>query len=156
MREKPADDALARSEQIENAIRERLKRGEDPLNLSIKKWEGVVKKFEGGAHLHDLFLGCNHCPLCLGPGKYDDVKRDIPLCRRCPIGKITKQDLCDGTPYQEFESAEADDSEALAKVARQELRFLRAIKRGKGKEWLATWKANRRADEEEELERDEL
>jgi len=80
----------------------RLKKGEGPLELSIQKWEDIVK----GKGENE---GSENCGLC--KRFYGSVWGFH--CHRCPIMKHTGSPFCRGTPYRN---------------AKAELNFLKSFK----------------------------
>ena len=89
----------------------RLRRGDDPLMLSIRKWEDIVKgtgKDEGNGN----------CALC-ARFRADD-------CVECPVQEHTGESGCSGTPYEDFKWAEGATYHSL-EAALQELTFLKSL-----------------------------
>jgi len=110
--------------------KEMLKRlygkGEDPLELSIRKWEHIydaikrlrkyipntIGKLEDGAH---------NCALC-------EIAFDSD-CEVCPIAQTTNSKRCIGTPYWSFETAlRKGDLRKLKQAARAEIDFLKSLR----------------------------
>jgi len=89
----------------------RLKKGEDPLELSIEKWQDIV---DGKGEE----LGEDNCALC-------QVSKVI--CSDCPVFKKTKQEACCGTPYSDFTSTYEEDERK--KLAKKELAFLKSLRK---------------------------
>jgi hypothetical protein len=110
-------------------LKKRLENGEDPLELSIEKWEDIVEKNNGQNPMY-----WNNCALCLTFWNAD--------CTGCPVRERTGHDCCEGTP---FEALEAHLSECRAcerikngdglklckdgmEVAKKELEFLKSLR----------------------------
>lgn len=86
---------------------------ENALELSIKKWELIVKDksiYEGGKFT---------CALCWKYNK-DSSKRP---CQGCPVHEETGQDVCVGTPYFTFSRT------ASERDAQDELDFLKSLRK---------------------------
>lgn len=91
------------------------------LKGSIKKWEAIV----AGTGTDE---GPQNCPLCIlfltrWPAK-------PPFCVGCPVREITGVSGCEGTPYDDYEKAEAEfgaGSDECKSAAKQELEFLRSL-----------------------------
>ncbi len=66
----------------------RMNAGEDPLEISIQKWQDIVD----GTGTDE---GIYNCALCY---KYLQIEND---CKRCPIYEKTGEKACRGTPYNE-------------------------------------------------------
>ena len=96
----------------------RLKAGEDPLELSIEKWQDIV---EGKGD--DLTI--ENCALCELHNHAEDDD-----CLECPIYQATGQRYCYGTPYQSY--CLSSDKEKLLKIAKDELEFLKALRKKEG------------------------
>jgi len=101
-------------------------KGEDPLELSIKKWEDIydaikrlrryipdtIGKLEDGAH---------NCALC-------EIAFDSD-CDGCPIALTTNSRRCRGTPYWSFGLAlRKGDLRELKRTARAEIEFLKSLR----------------------------
>ena len=95
----------------------RLKKGEDPLEVAIQKWQDIV---EGKGKDH----GGVNCALC-------KVHED---CEACPVFEKTKEWDCLETPYVAYRKAiEADQSDKILKaIAKKELEFLKALRKKEG------------------------
>lgn len=91
----------------------RLKKGEDPLELSIEKWEDVVDK---GL---DADQGWENCALC---EKYFPSGCSDP-CKGCPIFEKTGKHFCDGTPYEKYQITADED------IAKEEVEFLKSLRK---------------------------
>jgi len=98
----------------------RLEKGEDPLELSIEKWQDIVDgKDKGKEH------GLRNCALC---EKYCDT-----ACKGCPISAKTSRRLCYETPYMEFSEAisENQPQKVLKRIAKKEVKFLKSLRKQK-------------------------
>ena len=92
----------------------RLKKGEDPLELSIEKWKDIVEgKGEDVATLN--------CALC-------EVHKD---CKTCPIFEKSNEHDCHNTPYVTYQMAIATNkNEKVVKArAKKELEFLKSLRK---------------------------
>ena len=90
-------------------VRQGLREGKDPLELSIQKWQDIVDdkgKDEGRVN----------CALCLA---YDDD------CTKCPAN--IKGDCHANTPYGKYYSAE--NKRWLKYWAKKELEFLKSLRK---------------------------
>ena len=95
---------------------EKLKVGEDPLEISIKKWRDIVEG-EGKDN------GVKNCALC----------KVYEGCCGCPVKSETGLKYCDGTPYEMYEDMYDEGlstEEELEEAAMAELEFLISL-RGK-------------------------
>ena len=100
----------------------RLERGEDPLDLSIQKWQDIVECLQKIRSVRefdeDLEQGGNNCALC----------EVFPDCEGCPVYEKTGQLLCDGTEYYRFRLAwRRGDLWTMRDAAEKELNFLRNL-----------------------------
>ncbi len=95
---------------------ERLENGEDPLTLSIEKWQDIVN--DKGKHKH-LDQGCDNCALC---ETYQVREKELP-CHKCPVYLFTKHSGCQGTPVQ----WDLGTVEQRYKRAKAELEFLKHL-----------------------------
>jgi len=101
----------------------RLQAGEDPLDLSIEKWQNIVdcvnRIRKAREFPEELEQGCGNCALCeayLG-------------CVDCPIRQRTKSISCLGTPYYRFRMAWHDGAIwTMRLAAREMLWFLKRLK----------------------------
>jgi len=109
--------------------KEMLKRlydkGEDPLELSIEKWEDIynaikrLRKYTPGV-IGKLEDGANNCALC-------EVLNSE--CEYCPIAQTTNSKSCLGTPYWLFNEALFEgDLRKLKQAARAEIEFLKSLR----------------------------
>ena len=103
----------------------RLEAGEDPLDLSIEKWEDIVKHLNKIHNFSDynemLEAGILNCALC--------ERFFCFRCEDCPIETATGQPYCYGTPYVLFRKAQENRNlEAMRKEAIAELEFLKSLK----------------------------
>jgi len=104
----------------------RLRAGEDPLDLSIEKWEDVVDhlnkiqtKEEFDSRLEE---GHKNCALC--------EVYNIDGCLGCPVRRVTGAEGCLFTPWTDWVVAkEAGSLQDMREVAIKELLFLRSLKR---------------------------
>ena len=103
----------------EKEMIERLDAGEDPLELSIEKWQDIV---DGTGKCDGIY----NCALC---EKY--VKDFSPYCKGCPVKEKTHKQFCQGTPYAKY-SNELDkykhDTTTLQTFAKEELAFLKSLR----------------------------
>jgi len=99
---------------------ERLERGEDPLELSIQKWEDIVN----GVGEDE---GRYNCALC-----YVYYDKD---CKGCPVKERTGHDSCDGTPYRAWGRCRREHlmekGNPCREIALQELDFLKSLRKEK-------------------------
>jgi len=108
----------------------RLKAGEDPLDLSIEKWEDIVNHLKSIRRASDfdesLEAQGDNCALC-------EVHEG---CRSCPVCKRTGRENCSGTPYWEFRLAwRRYDLRAMRIAAERELEFLISLKKQLMEKW---------------------
>ena len=91
---------------------ERLAKGEDPLELSIQKWQDIV---DGkGQDEGDL-----NCALCEEYSPKD--------CEGCPIREKTGKSDCADTPY--FGYQDKMTKPAKLRWAKKELEFLKSLRK---------------------------
>jgi len=107
----------------------RLKTGEDPLDLSIEKWERVVKHLSGSTRFKEydrkVEMEASNCALCFVYARYK--------CNGCPVKKATGYGCCNKTPYESFREARRDQNlKGMRKAAVAELEFLKSLKKQKG------------------------
>lgn len=84
----------------------RLELGDDPLELSIKKWKDIVKILKFGSEKRkEKFIKLSSrinesltCALC---EKFYD-SNNINTCSQCPVYKKTGMDGCHGTPWVSY------------------------------------------------------
>lgn len=81
---------------------------EDPLELSIQKWECVVENLP---KYRVLDGGCKTCGLCQG---YDD-------CDECPV------EDCESSPYRDYYNARGD-RDGMLEAAKAEVEFLKGLR----------------------------
>ena len=103
---------------------ERLKRGEDPLSLSIQKWKDIVVCLDHIRSLREfdqeLERGAENCALCEVYKKH--------RCRGCPIFEWTRVPECITTPYYMFRFACWNRRYSLMRYAAvRELKFLKNL-----------------------------
>ena len=97
----------------------RLKKGEDPLEISIAKWEDLAKGKNMGKY------GSINCALCYLYDKND--------CNGCVIAEAGYEG-CLGTPYEEYYDAYEDaDEDTLKAIAQKEVEFLKSLRKKKAK-----------------------
>jgi hypothetical protein len=90
---------------------ERLEAGENPLEVSIQKWQDIVD----GKGKND---GAFNCALCL-----------TFRCKDCPVTVKTGGHSCHHTPYYYYILAEErGDKELMRKYALEELIFLKSLR----------------------------
>jgi hypothetical protein len=76
-------------------VEKRLADGEDPLDLSIEKYERLIEaNFEDIGAWH---IDSRSCACCQ---KYND-----PNCEGCPIAEITGRRICKGISYNDMKNA---------------------------------------------------
>lgn len=105
-------------------LRELIRNGADPLELSIKKWEKIVAGEE-------VDRGAINCALCVAHNDYYG-KANFKECGDCPVFKKTGKTACDDTPYEEWSSngfirVNSDNSKKARSLARKELKFLKSL-----------------------------
>lgn len=104
----------------------RLDNDEDPLELSIEKWEDV-KKYGSKAELGDT--NCALCKEYLYLGGIGSLKN----CKGCPVFERTGQIHCYGTPYKEYAVAKDPDRHTprsiLKEIAQREVEFLKSLRK---------------------------
>ncbi len=91
---------------------ERLKNGEDPLELSIQKWQDIVD----GTGIDDM---SNNCALCEVMAQIESGNE----CDPCPVCRFTTQAQCDGTPYIEYRACPSKEN------AQAEVDFLKSLRK---------------------------
>ena len=106
----------------------RLKAGEDPLDLSIEKWNRVVKHLSGITRFEEydweVEMEASNCALCFVYARYK--------CNGCPVKKATGYGSCNKTPYESFRIARMGKNlEGMRKAAIAELEFLKSLKKQK-------------------------
>lgn len=90
----------------------RLKKGEDPLELSIEKWQDIV---DGKGRDY----GYKNCALC----------ETYFECKGCPIDTGRQPFGCWGTPYDNYQYA--NSTRARREAASKELEFLKSLRKNK-------------------------
>ena len=105
----------------------RLRNGENPLNISIEKWQDIVEYLSDNKRisykkLNALENGANNCALC-------EVHWDNS-CNGCPVYRYTGRPFCGGTPYEKFNHEKKYNAKRdnLLKYAKAELSFLKKLK----------------------------
>ena len=99
----------------------RLKKGEDPLEVSIAKWEDIAK----GKDLDEF--GGDNCSLCY-------VNQRADGCKGCPVFEKTGKVECDDTPFREYEDAwyHKANKRTLRAIAKREVEFLKSLRKKEG------------------------
>ena len=92
----------------------RLKKGEDPLELSIQKWQDIVD----GKGKDEKAANCALCRVYCRTS-YCQISRN----EKCPVGN------CSSTPYINY--ANASNEEDKLKYAKEELLFLKSLRKNK-------------------------
>ena len=110
------------------------------LKSSIKHWEDIVAE-ESNSPVHGM-NSCALCkrfnPNCSGSINYvamvDRIRIKAYGCPGCPVQEKTGYSLCDGSPYEDFSNADANESlsrkdrcDLLHIHAQSELDFLRSL-----------------------------
>ena len=100
---------------------ERLEAGDNPLELSIKKWEDILTEIEATREpLCESDMGTANCALC---EIYRNRKPYIEMCKGCPILIKTGRKECDGTPVKWSTSTVSK----AKKRAKAEIKFLKLL-----------------------------
>lgn len=94
----------------------RLADGEDPLAVSIRKWEDVIENLKHGDEEEED--GTDNCALC------ETYKKDY-CSDMCPVKTKTGKNVCDGTPYEDW--SRASSTEKLLEIAKKEVAFLKSL-----------------------------
>ena len=100
----------------------RLERGENPLDLSIQKWQDIVDCLQKIRSVQefdeDLEQGRDNCALC----------ETFPDCKGCPVYEKTGYPYCAGTECPRFHTAWlGGDLWTMRDAAEKELNFLRNL-----------------------------
>jgi len=107
----------------------RLKDGEDPLELSIEKWEDIVKHLESIGSLLDydesLDDGAENCALC---ELYNESDEEHDSCYYCPVNMGGGGIYCHDSPFIVFHNARGHLN-GMRWAARGELEFLRGLRK---------------------------
>lgn len=112
---------------------EELASGEDPLEVSIKKWEDIVN--EKGTD-----MGRDNCALCYEYYFCHQDNRYDEYCYGCPIYEKTGEDSCKDTPYQDWGEHKKDEGRfgeawvecpECTELAQKELDFLKSLRKEK-------------------------
>jgi len=106
----------------------------NPLELSIRKWEAIVKALKKYFFVVDG--GPSTCGLCAKYRVELCNSRDFDIaCDGCPVKKKTGLDGCRSTPYSDYSKAtETWDlisnivPEDVRQLAKNELEFLKSLK----------------------------
>ena len=93
----------------------RLEAGENPLELSIEKWQDIVDK----KGTEDSYLNCALCEI---------YNKGLYLCPGCPVATKTGSQFCVGTPYADYEKAQIHHK-TRKQIAIQELEFLKSLRK---------------------------
>ena len=104
---------------------DRIKNGEDALELSIEKWKDIVNHLKSIKYESDydyaLEDGDQNCALCFL------YRKDG--CAKCPVYKFTGYQECNATPYVEFSDCEYEDFFfSKLSIAKEELEFLKSLR----------------------------
>jgi len=99
----------------EEEMRKRLNDGEDPLELSILKWQDII--YHDGAD-----LGTRNCALCAVYYTED--------CKGCPVKEHSGRPDCRDTPYSDWKSQNCRYTYNLLtkEIATRELEFLKSLR----------------------------
>jgi len=105
----------------------RLAIGEDPLELSIQKWQDIVDCLDRITDMSEfdqkLQNGSLNCALC------ERCNLDELFCDQCIIGIYTDQWDCRGTPFNDARmSLGSSDIERARIACRSELEFLKSLR----------------------------
>lgn len=96
---------------------------EEAINLSIAKWASLVAlTAKDGLHIEDN--GSTTCALCSFSRRQRERidRQDTSICSYCPVGMLTGQDSCHGSPYPKYLAAYASDN--VTEIAMDEMEFL--------------------------------
>jgi len=116
----------------------RLRKGEDPLELSIEKWQNMRRQLEwqkeAGVPEDEIVARIKWMddigPLCLTYLSRSCRK----FLRKCPVYKATGLRNCRGTPYREFiEAVEKTNVECVLETIIKEIGFLESLRRKNNK-----------------------
>ena len=91
---------------------------EDPLELSIQKWQVIVNAYDAGEPDYIRDGGIYTCALC--------ATYRHSGCDGCPVMEATGFDYCGGSPYARYVDAEYD----CIAAAKLELEFLKGLRNG--------------------------
>lgn len=100
-----------------NEVVKRLKKGEDPLELAVEKWQRIV---DGTGEN----FGIANCALC--------HIYAINKCRGCPVYEATREPYCAFTPYDDYSLEQCEDfpdPQKLKEHAIRELEFLKSLRK---------------------------
>ena len=90
----------------------RLKKGEDPLELSIMKWQNIV---DGKGRNY----GSDNCALC----------ETHKACAECIMPRERETyGACDFSPYMDYQCATS--TKQRKEAAKKELKFLKSLRKG--------------------------
>ena len=117
-------------------VEQRLKNGENPLDLSIEKWEDAKEYLKDKKYWKDvdrekvrnMLLFWDNCALC---HTYRKGKSTADQCRGCPVARKTGRINCLGSPYKSVTDAydyELQSLKPLKLAVDQEIEFLKSLK----------------------------
>ena len=110
----------------------RLEAVENPLALSIEKWEDILA-YKGASE------GAENCALC---EKHMDSDYGQLFCSECPVAQYTGRQLCEKTPYRQWithhrkahpkaqEYIRVNGCRWCSRLIRAELAFLKSLREG--------------------------
>jgi len=95
---------------------------DNPLKLSIQKWERVVELLEVNGHIIDSCGEADTCALCA---------RHLRIgCNGCPVCTTTGQNFCHGTPYDCWNDAWlVDNFSMMLAAAKDMVKFLKSLEK---------------------------
>lgn len=102
---------------------------EGAIATSVGKWEVMEEALRAGLRVEDG--GPETCALCRMHRKEVFSLARTGGCCRCPVKGRTRRMFCGGTPCDDFED-EMDDgteTEELARLAAEEVAFLRSLQK---------------------------
>ena len=102
-------------------MQQRLKAGEDALELSIEKWQDI-------ANGTGPDLAIANCALC--SVYYETTRRGCQHCGKCPVSLVTHKLYCENSPYANYDRFWKSDEENL-KWAKAEVEFLKSLRKPK-------------------------
>lgn len=108
----------------------RLGMGENPIDVSIQKWEDGKRYVESDTFdfkvVSHMLKRADNCALCFI--YHDDCW--YGMCYECPIYKRTGIRLCQNTPYMDVIVAiHSQDRSGLIKAINEEIEFLKSLKK---------------------------
>lgn len=107
--------------------RKLIDEGNNPLEVSIKKWEDNVNWLVD--NIPPPYYGADNCGLCL---VYFTEDSDEDDCQGCPVFAHTRRIGCMGSPYEEYMkelSTKEPNIELLRIHANEELEFLKSLRK---------------------------